>query len=197
MAVVNETRDVVTPEPVVPVYSRISWGAIIAGAAVAMSLYILLNLFGLAIGLSVGDGTGTIGTPTAVWMIIASLIALFVGGWVTSQCTVGESRGEAVFYGVVLWGFLFAILTWMAGTGMRMGLHSIVVVEPNNQQVATYRGPAATTDHTTGNHVTAAAWWAFGGTLVSMLAAIGGTLTGASTPRVLPHHYHRTTGLRT
>jgi hypothetical protein len=118
----------VRTEQLPPVGTRISWGAILAGAMVALALYFLLTLLGAALGLSVGGQVRPedIGSGAAVWAIAAMLLALFVGGYVTSQCTVGESKGESVMYGVVVWGVLFAILLWLTATGVRSGFHAMV-----------------------------------------------------------------------
>ena len=58
-------------EDLVPVRSRISWGAIVAGSVLALALYFLLTLLGGAVGLSVSDkfdgrniGTGPPSTPS-------------------------------------------------------------------------------------------------------------------------------------
>jgi hypothetical protein len=173
-----------------PVRSRISWGAIFAGVVVAFAVYILLNLLGLAVGLSVGDDPGRVGTGTAIWAIIASLVALFLGGWVVTQCTSGENRMEAVFYGVVLWGVLFAGLLWLAGVGVRMGLGALVAMGGDEQVVAfrpadVAEDAAATEERR--EDFAAGAWWAFFGVLLSMVAAVAGTLVGSSTPSV----FHR------
>ena len=37
----------------------------------------------------------TVGTGAAVWAVLTTVLSLFVGGYVTSQCSVGESRFEA------------------------------------------------------------------------------------------------------
>jgi hypothetical protein len=115
-------------EDVMPVRSRVSWGAIFAGAMVALALYFLLTLLGGAVGLSVGNGARaeTLGTAAAVWAIAATVLSLFVGGYVTSQCSVGENRFEAVLYGVILWGVLFGMLLWLMASGVRSGFNAMV-----------------------------------------------------------------------
>ncbi len=115
-------------EQLPPVGTRISWGAILAGAMVALALYFLLTLLGAAIGFSVSGQVRpeNIAGGAAIWAIAAMLLALFAGGYVTSQCTVGESKGESVMYGVVVWGVLFAILLWLTATGVRSGFHAMV-----------------------------------------------------------------------
>jgi hypothetical protein len=122
------TELITTRTEQLPVGTRISWGAILAGAMVALALYFLLTLLGAAIGFSVSGQVRpeNIAGGAAVWAIAAMLVALFAGGYVTSQCTVGESKGESVMYGVVVWGVLFAILLWLTATGVRSGFHAMV-----------------------------------------------------------------------
>ena len=38
---------------------------------------------------------------------------MFFGGWATSRLAVGESKLEAVLYGLILWGVLFLGLVWL------------------------------------------------------------------------------------
>lgn len=110
-------------EDLLPVRSRVGWGAIFAGAVVALALYLVLTLLGSAIGLMVSDNveSGTMATGAAIWAIIATVGALFLGGFVTSQCTVGESKTEAVVHGVIMWGVVLFMILWMVSMGMRAG----------------------------------------------------------------------------
>src|SRR5207244_3043031 len=75
-------------EDVFPVRSRVSWGAIFAGVFVALAISVLLNLLGAAIHLSVYDWINADPSQVnntlwgvGIWAVVASLIALFVGGW--------------------------------------------------------------------------------------------------------------------
>jgi len=199
-------------EDLLPVRSRVSWGAIFAGAMVALALYVLLTLLGGAIGFSVGSRVRpeTLGTGAAIWAIWTTVVSLFIGGYVTSQCSVGENRFEAILYGVILWGVLFAILFWLMASGVRAGFTAMVGMAHTTQVVAgdaSARGweeaahragvPQATIDEWRSkvpdadrvaraaedpeNQAAAArvSWWTFLGTLVSMLAAVGGAYVGS------------------
>src|ERR1700680_1593037 len=110
-------------EDLVPVRSRVSWGAITAGAVLALAVYLVLTLLGAAIGLTVNDNvrTDSLKTGGAIWAILATAIALFVGGWVTTQCTVGENKTEAVVHGIIMGGVVLAMLLWLMGTGVQIG----------------------------------------------------------------------------
>jgi ABC-type transport system involved in multi-copper enzyme maturation permease subunit len=170
------------------VRSRISWGAILAGAAVAMAIYALLMALGVAVGLSVSDDvtTETLGTSAGVWGFISLLIALFIGGWVTTQVTTGESRAEAILYGVVLWATTSVLLIWITTSGTRAGVDAAMVLQNmtgGNQATVTSddgqsseeRQDAIARAREAGKE---GSWWAFAGMLASMVAAIGGALVG-------------------
>lgn len=170
------------------VRTRISWGAIAAGTAVAMAIYALLMSLGVAVGMSVSDDVNarTLGTSAGVWGFISLLIALFAGGWVTTQVTVGESRTEAILYGVVLWATTSVLLLWLAANGVRAGMDTAMAMQslsgdthsastadtnraPEERQAAMQRARDAGKE---------GSWWAFAGILLSMVAAIGGALVG-------------------
>ncbi len=44
---------------------------------------------------------------------------MFFGGWATSRLAVGETKLEAVLYGVILWGVLFVGMLWLVSAGVR------------------------------------------------------------------------------
>jgi len=115
-------------EDVLPVKSRMSWGAVFAGAVIALAIYLVLTLLATAIGFNIADNvrSETLGLAAMVCAIFATLVALFVGGWVTSQCTVGENHQEAIIHGIVMWGVVFGALMWMGSAGLRSGFNAMV-----------------------------------------------------------------------
>lgn len=119
--------DKVGVEDVMPVGSRVSWGAIVAGGVIALAVYLVLTLLGGAIGLSIDDSVSaqTLGTGAAIWAIATTIIALFAGGWVTSQCVVGESKGEGILHGVIMWGLVLFMTLWLVSAGMRAGFSAM------------------------------------------------------------------------
>src|SRR4051794_9625490 len=110
------------------VRSRISWGAIAAGAMVALATYVVLTLLGLAVGIEVAvrGADVSMGAPAAIYTLVTLLVAMFFGGWATSRLAVGESKLEAVLYGIILWGTLFLGMVWLLGTGVRIGFGGMV-----------------------------------------------------------------------
>lgn len=117
-------------DDVLPVRSRVSWGAILAGAVLSLALYFLLTLLGAAIGFSVGPDTDaeTLGTGAAIWAIVVTTLCLFAGGYIASEFTVGESKTEGAVYGALVWAAVFAMLLWLMASGVRAGFNAMVGV---------------------------------------------------------------------
>jgi len=118
---------VVQAEDVVPVRTRVSWGAIFAGAALAFTVYFVLSLLGTAVGLSVRDQmtNDSLGVGALVWAVASLIVALFAGGYVTSHCTVGETHWEAAVHGIIMWGVLFVAIVWIAAGTARTGFSAL------------------------------------------------------------------------
>lgn len=125
-----ETKNSPNAADLLAVKSRVSWGAIAAGAMVALTIYIVLSLVGVALGIELavrGTGDG-LGAGTAIYSIVVLLLAMFFGGWATSRLAVGESKLEAVLYGLILWGVLFLGMIWLLSAGLRTGFGAMVGV---------------------------------------------------------------------
>jgi len=118
----------INPVDVLSVKSRVSWAAIAAGAMIALAVYFLLTLLGVAVGLEMANRRTNydIGIGAALWAIATLLFSMFAGGWATSRLAVGESRLEATLYGVILWGVLFAGMMWLLTAGIRTGFGAMV-----------------------------------------------------------------------
>ena len=111
---------------------RLRWGAIFGGTFVALALWALLYVFGLAIGLSSVDAAqGQFNFPgifTGIWAVVAPLIALFVGGLVAARTAGAQDRGSGAIHGLVLWGFatlLGAFAVWSVATAVISGAASL------------------------------------------------------------------------
>lgn len=132
------TNAAIHPEDLIPVHSRVSWGAITAGAVIALAMYFLLTLLGGAIGFTLTDyaQAETIGTMTAVWAIAVTAVCLYMGGFIASQLTTGENRAEAMVYGLLVWAVTFAMLVWLMATGVRAGFNAMLGVATAGTTIA-------------------------------------------------------------
>jgi len=115
-------------EDVIPVRGRIHWGAIAAGAALAIAISLLLSLLGTAIGLSVNDRVSDRGLAigAVVWAILVTAGGLFLGGFVASQLTTGENKIEGMLYGLLVWALTFALLFSVLSNLARTGFSAML-----------------------------------------------------------------------
>lgn len=215
----------VQPQDLLAVRSRVSWGAIFAGAVTALAVYLLLSTLGVAIGFSVSDRATDqqLGIGAAVLAIFSTLVSLFVGGYVASQCSVGENKQEAMIYGVIVWGVVFAMLLWLMAGGVRVGFNAVVGLAStpaantvvNRMSDEDLRNAGFSQDEINASRAkfeqlqtrmheaasspatTYAAWWTFAGLLLSMLASVAGALAGSGPTLTLAGLRVRTAVVRT
>lgn len=128
-------------EDVAGVKSRIAWGAIFGGAVVTLAAYLVLTFFAAALGLSLTD-MNVPDRPLLIGSVIVAVVvmagSLFLGGWVSSQLSVGENTREAAIYGVLTWAVVTAITLCLLGTGIRAGYMALMgttLVAQNSPQV--------------------------------------------------------------
>ena len=104
-------------------HPRISWGAVFAGAVVALGIWAMLFALGLAVGLiSLDPGDPSTlrssGLFAGIWGMVAPLVALFVGGLVASRSAGVLRRVDAGIHGLVMWGLSTVTGAWLVGSFM-------------------------------------------------------------------------------
>lgn len=87
--------------------SRISWGAVIAGAVVAMATTLLLSLIGVAFGgtsynMDAGFGPG-------LWEIVSLALGMAFGGYVAARLCGTHSHLDGELHGVTMWALAVLI----------------------------------------------------------------------------------------
>jgi Protein of unknown function (DUF2795) len=100
--------------------SRISWGAVIAGAAVAAATTLLLSLLGAAFGAgSISDlrSAGEVARGTGIWTVISLILGMALGGYIASRLSGTHSHLDGELHGITVWAvavlfglFMFARL---------------------------------------------------------------------------------------
>ncbi|MBS0350854.1 MAG: hypothetical protein JSR33_06680 [Proteobacteria bacterium] len=130
----------------------ISWRGIFAGIVTALVIEALLNLLGLGIGLvsftpdkdvAVGIGIGS-----AIWLIIVSIIALFVAGWVAAIASGRVLKTVCAMQGFITWGLASLIvfftmtstmgaivggITSLAGSGLKSAGNAVLNKKENDK----------------------------------------------------------------
>jgi hypothetical protein len=104
---------------------RLSWGAVIAGAAVAIAVQILFAALGLGLGASAidpsghGASAGTLGVAGGIWGAVALLVSLFAGGAVAAHLSGRAPRVDGALHGLVVWAA--ALVVGLALLGSAVG----------------------------------------------------------------------------
>jgi hypothetical protein len=97
--------------------SQMRWSAVFAGTALAVGLWILLQMLGMGIGLAAvdTDDAGSlrgVGIGTGIWSVIAPLIAVFVGALLVGRLSGTLDRKVGAMHGSVMWSLAFIIGVW-------------------------------------------------------------------------------------
>ncbi|MBB6441632.1 hypothetical protein [Phycisphaera mikurensis] len=97
--------------------TRVSWGAIFAGAVVAVAITLLLTLLGVGGGLLTSDaitGADGLGLFAAIWYVISGTCGLLAGGYVAGRLAGSPSPRDAVLHGLTAWGLTTVFAAWLA-----------------------------------------------------------------------------------
>lgn len=97
-------------------HKRFSWTAVLAGALVGIGLSFLLNLFSIAIGLSIfsttQEGVATFAIGGLIGIFIGTIVAMFVGGYTAGF--LGRpfcvKRTHGAMYGFIAWCLALLIM---------------------------------------------------------------------------------------
>lgn len=119
---VDRDREVVHEETIVPppaLLRRVSWGAIFAGAIVALGIYALFGLAGLGLGFGAIDPQDPtpfsgIGIGTIVWWIVSSVVALGIGGFVGGRLAGIPRSLTGMLHGLAIWALVTLVSLWLA-----------------------------------------------------------------------------------
>jgi len=100
---------------------QLRWSAVFAGTALSVGLWIMLQALGMGLGLSAvdTDDAGSlrgVGIGTGIWSLIAPLIAVFVGAFLTGRLAGTRERRVGVMHGSVTWALTTAIGLWAVVT---------------------------------------------------------------------------------
>lgn len=107
--------------------SRIAWGGVWSGLLVAVGVFLLLTVLGLAVGVSAADvdpgqdgNARGLGIGAAVWSGLTLLVALFVGGMVATRTGMVYDRATGMIEGVLVWVLAIILLIYLASSGIGM-----------------------------------------------------------------------------
>ncbi|AFZ02894.1 hypothetical protein [Calothrix sp. PCC 6303] len=178
-------------------HDRVRWGPIISGLLVALATQLVLSAMFAAIGAGnieasgrprtiAGDVAGGVG----IWSIIALLISLFTGGWVTARACGPMNRNTAILNGAILWATTLAVSSWLLASGVSGAFG--VAASNAGEVVNQIQGRALDVPQTNvsaqqarelASGVRQSLWWFVFGSILGLVTSIAGAVTGARSPR--------------
>jgi len=126
----------VNTEVVVP-RDRVRWGPILAGLVSALATLLVLSLLGVAIGLTAaaGDPNGganaatrvanNYGVGAAIWAAISTLLAFFIGGFVSARSAAVRGKSTGWVNGALVWAVALPVILWLATNGASGFLNAV------------------------------------------------------------------------
>jgi hypothetical protein len=131
---VEEVRERTLPDGFDLRSDRVHWGPIVAGLLTALTALLLLNLLGLAIGLTtINAGTAAAqgGPPTdagrnsAIWAGISGIVSFLLGGYVAGRTAALFNRNWGALNGALVFMLAVPLILWLAGQGLGTVLGSL------------------------------------------------------------------------
>ena len=103
---------------------RVSWGGVFGGVLVALGFLLLMTALGVAVGISAAQpgetDAGMLGAGAGIWGGLSLLIALFLGGWVSTRIGAIFDGTTGFFEGVLVWVVSVLLMLYFAGSGIGM-----------------------------------------------------------------------------
>jgi hypothetical protein len=157
--------------------SRASWGAVWAGFFIGTMTYILLNVLGAALGITWMEQTavaqGQIETAAGIWLIVTTLIAFFVGGFVTGRMSALPGHATGAMNGFLYGCFAIVLLAALAMVPAMANVPNITTL------MGGFTAAEAQTQQQQLQMAQNVAWWSFAGLVVALVMATVGGLAGA------------------
>lgn len=121
---VTERRRIAYPAALRADGMRVSWGGVFGGVLVALAFLLLMTALGLAVGISAAQpgetDTGTLGAGAGIWAAVSLLVALFIGGWVSTRIGAIFDGTTGFFEGTLVWVVSVLLMLYMASSGIGM-----------------------------------------------------------------------------
>ena len=108
----------------VPFAKRISWGAVLAGAVLALVIQLSLSLLGLGIGLGTIDPLqeqnpmAGVGIGAGIWWLLSSLASIYIGATVASRLAGIPRRTDGLLHGLLTWAVVTLLTFYLLTTAV-------------------------------------------------------------------------------
>jgi hypothetical protein len=101
---------------------RISWKAVFAGTLTILVLQLLLSLLGIGIGASIvdplkeQDPMSGLGIGSGIWLILSTILSVYVGSMVAGRLTLIPMRIEGALHGFLTWALASLATVYLIST---------------------------------------------------------------------------------
>jgi hypothetical protein len=111
----------------------VSWGAIVAGAIIAVIVGAMINFLGIGVGgLTVNFTAGStadlanLTTASAIWLIASTLVGLGIGGFIAGRLSGTSDSEDGLCHGLALWALAALLGAITIGGTLSMAVGSLV-----------------------------------------------------------------------
>jgi hypothetical protein len=105
--------------------NRISWGAVLAGAVVALVAQLLLNMLGVGVGAATLDpaagnspAASSLSMGAAIWFAVAGILAALAGGYTAGRLAGAAKESTASWHGLTAWAVSTLVVFYLLTTAM-------------------------------------------------------------------------------
>ena len=105
--------------------NNVSWGAIFAGAVIALVVQVILNLAGIGIGAATLDprtgdnpAAGALGIGAGIWFAISTILAALVGGIAAGRLSGRPKASTTAWHGLTAWAVSTLFVIYLLGSGI-------------------------------------------------------------------------------
>jgi hypothetical protein len=149
--------------------SRVRWGAVVAGGAIAVGLMILLSALWLA--LAFGSEVEFVADDLEWFTAVTAVVALFVGGYIAGRWSGVPGTGPGIIQGLTLWALVMI-------ASLSIGIPSVLNVLSVGRVATEVTSAGAIAEG-----VDTTLWASFFAMAAALVASLlGGAIGGAAAP---------------
>jgi hypothetical protein len=100
--------------------NQVSWGAVFAGATIALVMQVILNMLGVGVGLSTMDvaqgdtpSAGSLSMGAGIWWVVSGIVAAAVGGYIAGRLSGKASQSTTAYHGLIAWAVSNLVVVYL------------------------------------------------------------------------------------
>ena len=104
--------------------NEVSWGAVSAGAIIALVMQVILNMIGVGVGLSTidvaqGDSptAGSLSMGAGIWWVVSGIVAAAIGGYLAGRLSGQSARqSTTAYHGLIAWAVATLVVVYLVSS---------------------------------------------------------------------------------